>query len=291
MRLPSSIYWSGLAAWGIRLYQGSEDQYRRSLDPFYRQQRQMLKGEDQEPLYDLAPENWHGLPEPPPNWPNNASLTLRPAEAQYLKERILDKHAGRLLAYMVDRDLLTPATYAWELPYLHELPASLQADLQHARRFSEAMYGASLLYNLLLARLQGNPEWIDTYERLFTDWAALITDRRADFRAWHRDLTQFWTSAALKDAKIPGRTVNFVEAWLDLALDTPNLADSPAAVDLLTEREIRLKGSRAKLANERARELWLGATGAYQLSFRWPVGSRLVKDILAGLRSEEDSHA
>ncbi len=31
-RLPSSIYWQGLAIWGIRLFPGSVEQYHRSLD-------------------------------------------------------------------------------------------------------------------------------------------------------------------------------------------------------------------------------------------------------------------
>lgn len=33
-RLPSDVYWQGLAAWGIRLYPGSREQYlRRALSP------------------------------------------------------------------------------------------------------------------------------------------------------------------------------------------------------------------------------------------------------------------
>src|SRR4051794_31219048 len=35
-RLPSSIYWRGLLLWGILRFEGSADQYHRSLDGFYR---------------------------------------------------------------------------------------------------------------------------------------------------------------------------------------------------------------------------------------------------------------
>ena len=35
-RLPSSIYWQGLEAWGIRLSPYSISDYHRSLDAFYR---------------------------------------------------------------------------------------------------------------------------------------------------------------------------------------------------------------------------------------------------------------
>ena len=34
-RLPSSVYWFGLGSWGIRLFCGSQDQYRRYLDVYY----------------------------------------------------------------------------------------------------------------------------------------------------------------------------------------------------------------------------------------------------------------
>src|SRR5712675_1535949 len=34
-RLPSNVYWSGLLAWGIRRFHGSQPQYHQSLDEFY----------------------------------------------------------------------------------------------------------------------------------------------------------------------------------------------------------------------------------------------------------------
>src|SRR5579872_1094329 len=35
VRLPSHIYWQGLAVWGIRTFMGSQSQYHRSLDQHY----------------------------------------------------------------------------------------------------------------------------------------------------------------------------------------------------------------------------------------------------------------
>ncbi len=34
--VPSSVYWQGLARWGIRLFPGSQTQYHRSLDGYDR---------------------------------------------------------------------------------------------------------------------------------------------------------------------------------------------------------------------------------------------------------------
>ena len=36
-RLPSSVYWQGLAVWGIRTFAGAQSQYYRSLDRHYAQ--------------------------------------------------------------------------------------------------------------------------------------------------------------------------------------------------------------------------------------------------------------
>jgi hypothetical protein len=285
-RFPSSVYWSGLGAWGIRSFPGSEEQYRRSLDRYYRQT--VLKGEDQEPLYEVPRENWHSsIPDPPEDWPKKASFTLQPEESEYLRERILDTHPGSLLAHLVDRGESYDVNFAWELPWVKELPQALQDELRHAQRFSEAIYGASILYNLLLARAQEAQDLIDAYEADFADWAALMQAEHSDFSTWFQNRAQFWSCAALAEARIPSRTIEFVNNWLEFATTTPNplsLRDSSAVYDLLAERETRLKGSRAKLSNERARELWQGAAGAFKLNYRWPVANRLVRDILAGLK-------
>ena len=53
-RLPSNIYWSGLGTWGIRLFQGSQDDYHRHLDAFYALQSStsLYSGEADEEFHD-----------------------------------------------------------------------------------------------------------------------------------------------------------------------------------------------------------------------------------------------
>src|SRR5690606_24242924 len=106
-RLPSSVYWLGLGAWGIRLFPGSVDQYHRSLDYFYETQRQRrrLRGQDDDLLDEPARANWHpNIPEPPTDLLEKATFKLTPAEADYLSERVRIHTPGSLLAFLLEGD-------------------------------------------------------------------------------------------------------------------------------------------------------------------------------------------
>src|SRR5690606_16547372 len=89
-RLRSSIYWQGLSEWGIRVYAGSQDEYHRSLDAFYQRQRARKVSrheQDGESADEADLHNWHaGLPPADDKFPVGATLALRPAEAEYLRE-------------------------------------------------------------------------------------------------------------------------------------------------------------------------------------------------------------
>ena len=99
-RLPSSVYWSGLGAWGIRLFPDSQDQYHRYLNVYYahRQRRPSREETDSELASGLISENWDpGLPTPPEDYPQKCSFSLTPDEARYFQERIYLYHPDSLL--------------------------------------------------------------------------------------------------------------------------------------------------------------------------------------------------
>ena len=101
-RLPSSIYWSGLGSWGIRLYHGSQNEYNRFLNAFH-DQKNLIKSNDKEPCNSIIGENWDpGLPEPPDGLLDYAEMALIKEEAIYLQERIQIKHRGSLLSFLVN---------------------------------------------------------------------------------------------------------------------------------------------------------------------------------------------
>src|SRR5579864_3347939 len=59
-RLPSSVYWQGLAVWGIRSFAGAQVQYHRSIDRYYAQlthHRGRATERDAE-HDDLISQNW-----------------------------------------------------------------------------------------------------------------------------------------------------------------------------------------------------------------------------------------
>jgi hypothetical protein len=119
-RLPSSIYWQGLYNWGIRLFVGSQQEYHRSLDLFYarrnahRASRAEFEGESHG---EAGRANWHtGLPDIPADFPSVATFTLRRAEAEYLRERILSHCDKSLLAVLVrERTDVEGIDFAWDL--------------------------------------------------------------------------------------------------------------------------------------------------------------------------------
>lgn len=297
-RLPSSIYWSGLKGWGIRLFTGYQDEYHRYLDVFYERKRRTQsvgKEVDNELAYEAVGENWDpGLPEPPGAFPQEAELTLRLQDAQYLQERIRIRHEDRLLAYILTEEQYTNASFIWEHPVIHRVPSELLQDIRHAQNFSEAIYGVALLYNLMLARERDNEELIDEYQNRFDYWADLLATRWIELVNWHNNLPAFWTSSALRLTNIPYLTQSFVEKWLDLVFAHGNnlagIVDDQATHTLIKRREIQLKKGRARLQNPRALERWPGHSGDYQLDFRWAITQRFAKDILKGLNSLEISH-
>ena len=67
------------------------------------------------------------------------------------------------------------------------------------------------------------------------------------------------------------------------------LIGSETARELISRREWELKGSRARLHNERARNQWSGSSGYFQLNYRWPIAFRLLNDILDGYEGECDN--
>ena len=285
-RFPSSIYWNGLRAWGILRFPGTREQYHRSLDGLYARWAGHPRTDEGEPVggWGGAPPWDRGLPAPPGGFPAQVDLKLRQGEAEYLRERLLLSCTDSLLATMVDR---CPATADVEFPWFHprlgDFPREQQVWLAHARSFSEAMHGAVLLYNLMLAEMWGDDDLVDGYRQLLDEWRAAMAARAGEFAAWAR--ADFW-ALVLRIARIPLRTQRFVDTWLDLLRAEgwqPALVGHAGARAQVREREVLLKGGRSRLESRRNLEMWSGAAGTGRLDYRWGIGRRLVNDILNGL--------
>ncbi|MFN8434320.1 MAG: DUF6361 family protein [Anaerolineales bacterium] len=285
-RLPSNIYWQGLGALGIRLFSGSQDQYHRSLSRYYAHITQVKQQRNEEMLDLKAISNWHvGLPSAPVDFPNKASFSLTKPEAEFLREQIQTQSRNSLMAYWVSSKNPPPQSdFPWDAIPSNFLQ-DLRIQLSHAQNFSEALHGAALLYNLLLAEQIPDKDLVDIYRQELSEWEKLIKDRIGTLKGW--DIKKFWEIAYSINPRIPRFTRMFVEEWLELALAQTRpskIFDDHSARELIRNRERFLKRGQSRLENRRALDLWTGAAGTGRLNYRWRIAQSLIKDIHEGLK-------
>lgn len=283
-RFPSSIYWRGLATWNIRLFSGSLSQYHRSLDRYYRARSQQRRTDDGDLVGASVKPNWHlGLPTPPEGFPKEASLKLTYEQADYLRERLLVSVRDSLVAYLVDcGHPIGETSFPWEIQPDEDFPDQLEEWLRHARNFSELIWGAALLYNLMLAELDANDELVVRYRDRLEEWRTILQQRMGAMKAW--DQARFWQIVDRPDVRVPVPTRRFIDQWWELALsDLDAISESRQALDLIRRRERALKKGQARLFSQRAREMWSGAAGTARLSYRWKSSAQqIITDILQG---------
>ena len=289
-RFPSSIYWNGLRQWGILRYSGSQGQYHRSVDRFHR--RQPERTDDGEPIAGWNGARWNmDRLEPPDGFPDRVDLSLTYDEAGVLRERLLLSCHDSLLATVVDRcdPVDEEVTSIWAHPQLSVFPEEQLAWIGHAHRFATAMYGAALLYNLMLAELRRDDELIVWYQERLTAWHEDLEGSWSSFQSWDRHA--FWKLIG-GIGHIPIPTRHFVSQWLDILLsnvDLSGLTEHTRARRLVRDREVWLKRGRSRFESRRHLEMWSGAAGAFEMDYRWFIARRMTNDIIRGLR--EKSHA
>ena len=288
--LPSTIYWSGLHRWGILTDWVSQDEL-----GLHRPDR---KGAEELAERDIG--DWHPtLPSPPEEFPDRPTggFRLTSDESGWLRERLLISTHGSLLAHLIDArsrpvpDAVTP----WDDPASATVAAPLKETLAHARRFSIAMHGAALLYNLLVGEryvedeLTAVDDPVGRYRQLLAGWSEELA--ALDLADW--ELDDFWALVRTDNPRISPWTERFVDAWIELVSRDggSGIADAPDARGLVADRERRTKGRQSRLDNPKMRQTWSGESGAGQLNFRWGTVRALVTDIIDGLGSSDDAPA
>jgi hypothetical protein len=143
--LPSTIYWGGLDRFGVLASSMSARAVAQLAG-------NALPEDDEVSLRPAGAWN-PTIPAAPKGFPNEDSggFDLTSKEANWLQERILQRADDTLLAHLVCGPRLTESGAPWEEPGTSKAPAEMKATLEHARRFSVAMNGAALLYNLLVS--------------------------------------------------------------------------------------------------------------------------------------------
>jgi len=286
-RLPSSVYWAGLESWGIRRFPGSQDEYHRAFDALARggHAREQLCEDVEAPR--LRQETWHPtLPKCPEGFPDSTAIALTYDEATWIQAHIIELHDGTVLAQLARDGVPDGIEAPWELSHQPRVTPHNRLRLEHGRRFSCAMRGAALLYNYALAirrNGEGRPRWptrVDELEALLHEWCARLDT--GDLQRW--TLAEFWDVVRTRGHAVTPRTKTFVDAWIDIARRGDMKAVlHPDAIDLVSRREMQLKGPRSRFVNEATYKDWGGAAGIGAALYRWPTTRVLLADLHAGL--------
>lgn len=274
-RLPSSVYWAGLGAWGIRVFPGSIDSLFVALRSRGRS-RSGPAGED-----NLAgaqiPAVWNqALPQMPSDLLERAVFRLTTDESQFLVDRLIASQPSALLTMLARERLDADCEYIWTHPNLSEFPSSARRLVQHGEIFSHVMHGAALLYNLALSELRQRDDWIKEYRARLEAWSDELDT--GVVREWLLD--DFWNVVEHPTHAVRPATKRFVSDWRDLVLAGPEkIVSVPAARQFIEERERRLKNSQSRYANHAVRDRWSGASGTDRLSFRWAQAKSHLRDL------------
>lgn len=287
-RLPSSVYWAGLGTWGIRRAPMYQDQYHQALDGIYVRRRVLRKLEDGDSIADTHSVTWHPkLPKTPANFPQGITFDLSRDEALFVRDCLASRPATQssLLAWLAQHGQPADAEFVWEHPQWAEFSDQHRAILEHGRKLSQLMFGASILYNRMLAEISDNPNLQDRAERYRALWASWLAEDIPGLGDWN--LGDLWQMVMAAGHRPTPATLQFVTTWLELrlaGLASPTLGAT--ARQLIDARERRLKGPRSRLHNRQMLLNWGGDSGLYRLGFRWVSARRLLADLYAGLQRE-----
>ena len=286
-RLPSSVYWAGLGTWNLFRFEGAQPRYHRLLDAIYEQRKKAEKSGSHAGLTADPDSTWHrGLPDPPPGFPRCITLALTGEEAGYLQERVKYAAPDSLVAHLFLHARPVDCRFPWEHPDYAGFTEAHKTVLLHARLFSEVMYGAALLYNLLLARGAQREKGIESYTNRLQHWSEELD--RTELNRW--SLAELWAILHGQAHTITLGASRFVTRWIEHVrsgdLDFPSVPLSgnwAAAARLVKRREELLKGPRSRFTNQRALDQWSGESGLIQMNYRWNVVRSYLRDLSAAM--------
>jgi len=288
VRLPSEVYWGGLVRWGILRDELSRGQLHAQWEPL--KARSTTRPDDPGVRVGHA-GIWHArLPKGPLDKgqapPGELSFDLSGTEAEFLQGRILQgRGPGRqqhLLAWLAEKQRPIEVPGLWDLP----VPSWLEGDVVLARRFSAAMHGAALLYNLMAAERstleRHRDKDLPRHRRAIGEWGGKAVGEGA-LKLRLEDLQDFAQRRCL--VLKPG-LIRFLAAWLQrLGRCGPErISKDKPARRLIQARELQLKPrERARLTDTRALNRWGGSSGANAMIFRWTNVQRQMRDLYDGL--------
>ena len=150
--LPSTIYWGTLRRYGI-----VREEYAWKTDVF-RPLTRSVDGDD-EGARKTGSAWSQTIPPMPPEFPHrlDEAFRLSREEAGWLRDRILDRAPGTVIAHLMDHVPLKESRSPWSDPGVRSVEGAAAELLRNAEAFSTAMHGASLLWTGLLTSRATTP--------------------------------------------------------------------------------------------------------------------------------------
>lgn len=287
--LPSTIYWSALLRYGIRI---EANQYRDDSS-----NGSAFGDLEETEVVVRRTTHWHrSIPAAPPEFPQALpdGFAMTRDEAEWLRERMLETAPGTWLAHFLQTSHRPSedSSAPWDEASTRDAALGLRVLLEQAELFSLVMHGAALLYNLLVAERYADVRFsrIDDmrqhYRDLLAEWAE---DLAADERLATWDVRAMWTQVESINPRIRanGSTKSFVTSWMKhaIACGGKDVADSKVLRELVASRERNIKKGQSRLLNKKLLEEWSGRSGSSALTFRWQQVNQILSDVHSGLEA------
>ncbi|MBF5089070.1 hypothetical protein F1640_03275 [Novosphingobium sp. NBM11] len=292
-RMPSEIYWNGLAVLGMRRAGGSRLRWARQIASSRERVKQAAPSEDGGgSAFDIGFDMVR--PPPPAGFPSIEGLNfgLDTDEAAFLRNRLRNAcvdpvgrgHEYNLFGPFSAYRRKTSASDAWDHPRVSRLRPAARDLLMLGAAFSRLMHGAVILYNIRVAELMlpegGRLDVRDAHVASFTTWRDRLSP--ADVDLVIRRIGELPALGAITRHSVDPHAILFVRRWAERCLGPDTLLSDSGAAALVSDREVFLKGASgtSRIASRKARARWRGESGS-TLDYRWHVARRCLNDLAA----------
>ncbi|GGE69765.1 hypothetical protein GCM10011533_22650 [Streptosporangium jomthongense] len=286
-RKPSSVYWNGLRQFGVVNTAKSLAEFSREINQA--QSASRASGHEDDDSDAMSHRSVVHLDVFESGWMEDLTIHLSESEARFLIDKLTHTPAIRNsvvsqflihgLASELDEDTATSLTFpevvAWTKGRA-EVSLQCRHTLELANEFSDAIYGAHIRFNALIARKSGNDELLAEHEELFSEWLEEIRDRNLFSASSVDDWLQAATAGG---ARINLNSREFLRQWHEAIFQNQPVS----SLDRLVEsRAKRNKGRRSTLFKSPGfAPEWQGMS---RLSYRWDTARTIMADIVQGAK-------
>lgn len=284
-RRPSSTYWNGLRLFNIINSQSSLAEFCRN----WKQDVGDYSAVDAEEGSDDAEHRFESNVRRPPGardtWLDNVTLKLSRAEAEFLSLRLSTlrglEHsvAGQLLSAKLAEKALAEkykrfAAFGVWVSRQPSLSSVFKERIARAQRFSDAVEGAHIIFNELLAHELEDDDLAEQCVEYFASWRARV----AQSNVFHSGASVEWLDAPRTlGVTVNHCTVTFLDDWNEAMCSA---APKKKLDGLVRAQALNNKPGRSLLVRlPRTKSTWYGMK---ELEYRWSTARRMLRDVMEG---------